>query len=261
MLIQRVLVAVVGIPLLIGLAYAGGLWLWVLLTLISFWGLREYYDLLQRMGINPLRVWGQLGGLALLLMVYWGRDFPTFFPQGALFLFLLVFLFAYPRYSLVDTAASYTGLLYVSGSLSHLLLLRFIPEWGFPLLLYSLILTWVNDTAAYLGGRFWGRRKLCPGLSPAKTWEGASSGLVGVVVTGVLVGPRLLPLSPWHLVPLAVLVAAAGQAGDLIESGIKRMAGAKDSGRFLPGHGGILDRFDSLFLVGPVVYYFWRFVT
>jgi len=194
-------------------------------------------------------------------MVYWGRDFPAFFPQGALFLFLLVFLFAYPRYSLADTAVSYAGLLYVSGSLSHLMLLRFVPEWGFSLLLYSLISTWVNDTAAYLGGLSWGKRKLCPGLSPAKTWEGALSGLAGVLVTSLTVGPRLLPLDAWHLAVLGVLAAAAGQAGDLIESGMKRMAGAKDSGHFLPGHGGILDRFDSLFLVGPVVYYFWRLVT
>ncbi|MGI9952016.1 phosphatidate cytidylyltransferase [Moorellaceae bacterium AZ2] len=261
MLGQRVLVAVLGIPLLIGVAYAGGLWLWALLTLISFWGLREYYNLLRRMGLNPLSVWGQLGSLTLLLLVYCGRDFPAFFPQMVLFLFLLVFLFAFPRYSLVDTAATYTGLLYVSGSLSHLLLLRFIPEWGFSLLVYTLLLTWVNDTAAYLGGRLWGRRKMCPLLSPAKTWEGALSGLIGALTAGVLAGERLLPQSLLRLACLAVLVAVAGQAGDLIESGIKRMAGAKDSGHFLPGHGGILDRFDSLFLVGPVVYYFWRFVT
>lgn len=261
MLGPRILVAIVGIPLLLLPAYAGGGYFLALIAILSFLGLREYYHLLKHMGLNPPMAWGQLGGLGLLVTVYLRQEFPPFLPQFLLFLFLLGFLLTFPRYSLAEAATSFLGVLYVAGSFSYLLLLRLIPGWGFSLLLFTLLLVWANDTAAYFAGKIWGRSKLCPILSPGKTWEGALGGLAGTLIVGVLIGSRLLPQGQLLLLILSLLVALAGQAGDLIESGIKRLAQVKDSGRFLPGHGGILDRFDSLFLVGPVVYYFWIFVS
>lgn len=119
---------------------------------------------------------------------------------------------------------------------------------------FPLVVTWVGDTGAYFGGRWLGKRSLAPELSPAKTVEGALMGLLAAVGAALLMSGWL----PWRL-PLAVtagaLVGAMGQIGDLWESGLKRMAGVKDSGAWIPGHGGVLDRFDGLFFAIPVTFY------
>jgi phosphatidate cytidylyltransferase len=138
-------------------------------------------------------------------------------------------------------------------------LLRLLPG-GAAILILTFLMTWANDTGAYFCGRIFGRRHPWPSLSPGKTWAGAIGGLLVTLVVAEVLGPLILPaLNSWLLAGLAILSAIAAQAGDLIESGFKRQAGVKDSGWLLPGHGGILDRFDSLLLVAPVVYYYLVF--
>ncbi|SMB95508.1 phosphatidate cytidylyltransferase [Thermanaeromonas toyohensis ToBE] len=261
MLWARVFVAVGGIPILLLVAYLGSVWLLGVVAIISFLGLREYHHLLRRLGLKPPVLIGYLGTLGILLAVYWQREFSTYLPFLLLWVFLGGFLLRFPRYSLADIGATFLGCLYIPGSLAHLFLLRAGQSGSFGLLLYTFLLTWVSDTAAYFIGRGLGSRKLCPVLSPGKTWEGAWGAGVVTVAVGVLLGIYLFSLGGWRALVLSFLITLAAQVGDLIESGMKRLAQVKDSSHLLPGHGGILDRFDSLFLVAPVVYYFWKWLA
>ena len=150
------------------------------------------------------------------------------------------------------------GILYIGWLLSHLVALRGLDDgrnWGF----FVLFVTWVSDTTAFLIGRKFGRHKLAPNISPGKTWEGAIGGICGAIIMSILFFTRTpfqLPLAYWQAIPLSVLVSILGQVGDLTESLLKRDMGVKDSGKLMPGHGGILDRFDSVIFAGIVVYYY-----
>jgi len=148
------------------------------------------------------------------------------------------------------------GTLYVSFCLAHLVLIRSMPE-GIAWLLVLSAVTAGGDTGAYYIGRAIGRHKLCPVISPGKTIEGAIGGILAGSVCAVMTGLYFLPqTSPFLIVLAAVLLSLVGIAGDLTESIIKRSAGLKDSGTLLFGHGGVLDRIDSLLLAGPVLYFF-----
>ena len=121
------------------------------------------------------------------------------------------------------------------------------------LMLFAII--WVGDSAGYYGGRAFGKHLLAPRVSPKKTVEGAVAGLLGSIFVGVIAGKWVLPEDWMNLIVLSAVTAIAGQIGDLAESTLKRSAGVKDSSSILPGHGGILDRLDSLFFAAPVFYW------
>lgn len=147
------------------------------------------------------------------------------------------------------------GIFYVSFTLSHFVLLRNLEDWK-PWVFFILIVTYFGDVAAFFSGTRWGRRKLSPLLSPKKTVEGALGGLLATVLAGYACKLVFFPaLTSFQALWVAALLSASGQLGDLLESLIKRSYGIKDSGRMLPGHGGILDRIDSILLAGPVGYY------
>jgi phosphatidate cytidylyltransferase len=150
------------------------------------------------------------------------------------------------------------GILYIGWLLSHLVALRGLDS-GRNLVFLVLFVTWVSDTTAFLIGRRFGRHKLAPAISPAKTWEGTTGGICGAIIVSILFftpTPFQLPLGGGQVILLSVLVSILGQVGDLIESLLKRNLGVKDSGRLMPGHGGVLDRIDRLILAGVVVYYY-----
>ncbi len=153
----------------------------------------------------------------------------------------------------VDCAA----LLLVAFPLSLLVPLHAAHGLGRRMVLFLLVLLWVGDSLAYFAGRAIGRHKMAAELSPGKTWEGAFANLAGSVAVG-FAAARWIALPPVHLCVMAGLANLAGQLGDLTESAYKRAAGAKDSGSLLPGHGGMLDRVDSLIFAAPVVWYYFR---
>ena len=149
------------------------------------------------------------------------------------------------------------GILYVGWLLGHLVALRGMED-GRNWVFFILFVTWVSDTFAYFVGKRLGRHLLAPGISPGKTWEGTAGGLGAAVAMGIVFftpTPFQLPMGYGQLILLAILVSVCGQLGDLVESLLKRNMGAKDSGSMMPGHGGVLDRFDSLILSAPVLYY------
>jgi phosphatidate cytidylyltransferase len=270
-MIQRVISGILGAVMLIGLICAGDIYFTLAIGLLVTLAVLEYAELLKRQNFRPQT--GVMIFISLLLLVfiqvtakYRGLDpmesfricerFLTLMLMVVFFMMSIIELFrGNPDQGLINVAANLFGTVYIGFMFAYILLLRFIPgPDGLIYVLFAALVTWANDSAAYFVGVNFGRHKLCPRISPKKSIEGSVGGLIGGLVGAALIG--LIFKKPlWIMLVLGVLVVAAGQFGDLIESIIKRNAGVKDSGSFLPGHGGVLDRFDSLLLAGPVVYY------
>jgi phosphatidate cytidylyltransferase len=168
--------------------------------------------------------------------------------------------------ALESWAWTLVGILYAGWMLSHYVMLRQLDD-GRELVIMAVFTTFACDTAAYFVGRAWGRHRMTPRISPNKTWEGAAGGFAGAVAAAAALcyllnlGDWSLPLSYPEAVGVGCLVGVGAQIGDLAESLVKRRAGVKDSGHLLPGHGGLLDRIDSLVFTGVIVYYFVLWVV
>jgi phosphatidate cytidylyltransferase len=251
---MRIITAIIGIPAMLVCAWQGGLLFLLFVFLVVLAGSFEFHKLVAKCGCkNPL-----------LLLVLGALIFPTAFfayPRllGALFFCYLLFCYLYYLYYFgsftpVDLGLTILAVLYVSCGFSHLLLLRQLDQ-GFWLVFYVFAIVWATDTGAYFTGINWGKHKLAPGISPHKTWEGFAGGVLGSMAAALLLtGLADLELGR-ILVLIAPLISVAGQLGDLFESGLKRYACTKDSGNLIPGHGGVLDRFDSMLWAAPLAYY------
>ena len=205
-----------------------------------------------------------LGGLALLPVLAALAGTSAALPAGIVLAAIGIMLFALLRYRTLPNpfeliSRSGFGALYIGMTSAHLLLLMQLPQ-GRHWLLFLTAITAASDTAAYYSGSLLGKHKLCPAISPGKTWEGFLGGLFGSLLAAFAVKFFFLPQEGilW-IGALALLLCCLGVAGDLSESMLKRACGVKDSGTLLPGHGGILDRVDSLLLTAPVLYYLLHF--
>lgn len=262
---QRIISALIGIPVLILLAYFGGIPLVIFVVLIAVVGLYELQRIYRRMHfqIPQFLVYGSAFLFPLLAYFTPGGREGGFLFTGMilmLILHLMLLVFAFPRFNMSDLAASYLGSCYVSVLLSYLILIRKMIPYGFPLLLLVFLLTWACDIGAYSIGRRFGRRALCPNLSPRKTIEGSIGGILFCSGTAA-VFQLFYPIFTYPKVLLfGFIVGCVVQIGDLVESAIKRMGKTKDSGVLIPGHGGILDRFDSLLFSAPVAYFFIKLI-
>ena len=153
-------------------------------------------------------------------------------------------------------SVSFIGIVYICFSLSYLVLIRYQND-GVGWIFFVLIVLWMGDTGAYIVGSMVGRRKLCPSISPNKTVEGAVAGVLFSLLAGLTCNQLFLTeMTSIHCVILTIAIAFTGQLGDLCESVFKRERGVKDSGNLLPGHGGMLDRIDSLLFAAPLLYYY-----
>ncbi|MEW5953538.1 MAG: phosphatidate cytidylyltransferase [Bacillota bacterium] len=254
MLWHRVLSALVGIPVILAAVWAGGIPLLVFTGLLLVLGLSELTGMLKRMELRPSRGLAIFGGLILLAGTYISGEREGSLVTLIIVLNLLAIVFWRRSFSPVDAATTIFCTFYV-GLIVYVYLLRSIPE-GLAWLLLLLACTWASDTMAYFAGRKFGRVRLAPDLSPGKTVEGAAGGVLGSIVAALIVA-QFYPQLPWlHLLILGFLVGLVGQLGDLVESALKRQTGVKDAGTLIPGHGGIMDRFDSMLLTAPLVYYY-----
>lgn len=258
MLWQRVMTAAIAIPVILILFYRAGFPLLLGSLLVVALGLYEFYRMARSMGHQPLTWWGYLIGLNCILFgiyLWHGQYFPHSLWM-LIVLSLMHFVVRFPKWTLSDLAVTYFGAFYVGGLLSFLIRLREFEPQGWVWVMLVFILTWTNDTAAYFVGSKVGRRPLCPKLSPKKTIEGLIGGMLFTTASSVIFGQLISgkALFLWGL--LGILAAVMGTMGDLMESTYKRLAQTKDSGNLFPGHGGVLDRLDSLLLVAPLVYYY-----
>ncbi len=249
---RRTLTAIVGIPLFLVPLYLGG-WVWTaLLVIIALLGAWEWIALTRTAGLVPVPAVIFPG----TLLVYGSAVFRPDLMVGAAALLAMTALLAqlWPAgRAQVPANAGVTvlGPLYVS-FFAALDLLRRLPD-GRAWTILVVASVWVADSAAYFGGRTFGRHLLAPVVSPKKTWEGAVSGEIGGIAAALVVAALAgLPLGPAAAV--GALAGTVGLIGDLSESALKRAARLKDSGTLLPGHGGVLDRFDAMLFVAPVAY-------
>jgi len=253
--LSRILVAAAGIPIVLGLLYLGGWWLFGLVALAALVALHEFYGMARPLrplvlagyvGVGSALVGAQLGGIEWMLAGF----LVTFLV--AFFLFLLARTRAPATVAISGTIL---GAAWIGLGLGCVLLLRDFPHHGRLTAFAVLIAVWADDTAAYLVGRLLGRHKFSPALSPAKTWEGFLAGTAAAVfVTFVALYDEDFLSIPESLA-LGAVVAIAGALGDLFESALKRDLQVKDSGTLLAGHGGMLDRVDALLFAVPAAYF------
>lgn len=269
MLLHRVLSAAIGIPLGIVVVWKGGVWLAFAVALLAVLGFQEYHAALRLRHVEALREIGFPAVLALAAGPYFlsGLDL-LFFLQGVLVLVAVASLsfhiFAPVEGSkLASAAATVLGVVYIGFLFGFSVMVREMPgpapagalPFGLRLFLLVWLATMAADTGAYACGKAFGRRPLCPAISPGKTVEGAIGGLLGALLTAAAFG-TWFQFALWHSLALGVLMAVVGLVGDLGKSVIKRDVGVKDFGSLIPGHGGVLDRFDSTLVNMPVAYFF-----
>lgn len=277
-LIYRFATAILLVPITIGVIVAGGWLLAGALAGLAAGGAYEFYRLAARRKIHALV---GIGCAASASFVIAALGSPTtsglrlwFMTIGLLFVTAVVTMLTrtVDQQPFATIGITIAGALWTGGSLVFLVLLRSLVAdlsvvhvrseqlAGAALALFPVVLVWSNDSLAYIAGRRWGSRRLLPRVSPGKSWEGAIAGFAGTLLVSVIY--TLVVFQMWLALPIAgfsgaicgVLVGLVGPLGDLAKSAVKREAGVKDAGRIFPGHGGIIDRFDALFIVLPLVY-------
>jgi phosphatidate cytidylyltransferase len=279
-LARRVGFAAAAIPVALFLVWYGGLPLALFLALAGVLGTRELFDLAQRGDIRPARVIGLASAAAVAPITYATIAAPDVrsvmvdaWPYAAALWLIAVLSWGLlartpAERPLSSVAVTVLAVAYTGGLPAFLLAIRHSGferrSWaGAWLVFYPLVVTWVVDTAAMFGGRAIGGPKLAPTVSPGKTRSGSLAGVAGGLLVAPLFGAGVFPrvgieIPLWQLVAMAAVLGVIGQIGDLAESLFKREAGVKDSSHLIPGHGGVLDRLDSLYFVIPVAAAMYR---
>ncbi|MDO9334443.1 MAG: phosphatidate cytidylyltransferase [Dehalococcoidales bacterium] len=272
MLKKRIFTTLWSLPLLTTIIWFGEPWLFTtFVAIVGLLAILEFYRLVSRLKVSPIYIFGILWTLFFIVirnpllpdLIEPYFDFnlvvPILFSAGII-ISLTALLTRKEKFNAFPAWAwTFAGILYVGWLLGYIVALRGIED-GRNWVFYALFCTFGSDTAAFFIGRAIGKHKLAPSISPSKTWEGAIGGLLGAVgVSFLFLLPTPITLTSqlnwWQAVVLGLLVSVFGQVGDLVESLFKRNVGAKDSGTLFPGHGGILDRMDSIVFAVVVVYY------
>jgi phosphatidate cytidylyltransferase len=266
----RIIVGVIGIPLIIALAYAGNHIFLVFCVIVSFLCMNEFYNLFEKPESNPGILTQWIGGLSfhktvflsissLIVVCFYLEDI-----NYVLILYFLMFIYlilneVFKREKHFEAIGTWLlSIVYIStpfGLLSLMNSTKFIGEFGADYAIIIMGLVWTSDTFAYFGGRTFGKHKLAERISPKKTWEGSIIGFAFTLIIGVLIKVFFdAGFSYAHIITVSVITGVFAQIGDLFESNLKRSVQIKDSSQLIPGHGGFLDRFDSLLFTVPAVY-------
>jgi phosphatidate cytidylyltransferase len=267
---QRVAAAAVFVPLFVVITSAGGFPFLALIDLVIVLGLLEFYAMMRVKGMHPYRTIGVASGLTLSTYIY--------FRSGQFANFVLTFIVIAlmglelsrrdNRRAVYHVATTIFGVIYVAYLSSHFVLLRELPNLvgmpyaaGASFVFLVVVVTWAADTGAYAVGSLFGAHTLLPRVSRHKTWEGALGGVLFGAAAGAAASFTFAGfLALWQGLVVGTLAALVGLLGDLFESMLKRDAEIKDTSQLIPGHGGVLDRFDSLLFTAPLIYYFLKFV-
>jgi len=258
MLRHRILTAVVGLPLLIAIIWFGEPWFTILIAAMSALAGWEFYRMAGGLRVQPITYFGI--AWILLLIVSPHCPYPPTLPfliTSAIVVSLIWLLFRRPRdQAFPNWAWTMAGILYIGWMLSYWVQLRGLED-GRELVFLAMFTTFASDTSAFFIGRTWGKHALVPAISSGKTWEGAIGGLLSSIAASLIISVIFtLPFSYWQIALVGLIISVFAQLGDLVESLLKRNTGVKDASKLIPGHGGILDRLDSLIFTGVIVYYF-----
>ena len=262
MLKKRVATAVLLLPLVVIVVWFNEPVPW-LAVFAAIWGVLaawEFYRAVTNSGqkVPPLTYFGLLWTLLFIISPLFDYPYLNLLLLASAVVLPAIWFLArrYREGAFAGWAWTVAGILCIGWLLSHFVALREL-DFGRDWVLFALFVTFASDSAAYFVGSAIGKHRLAPGISPKKTWEGAAGGVVGAIGVGLLLVMLLdLPISYIQAVPLAIAVSIFGQLGDLLESLFKRTVGVKDSGKAMPGHGGFLDRMDSVVFAGAFVYYY-----
>ncbi|EGO63187.1 phosphatidate cytidylyltransferase [Acetonema longum] len=271
MLLKRIITALIGIPVAVYIINYGS---WLFTAVISFIAViawLEFARMLRQKDVCISKFWGIIAILLFMATAWLGNTLEISFTIWLFLLLLAGILVLYPdRVRIPDIIFTFFGIVYIGASFTYFVLLRFTQEsftlstaagaldMGAAYLWVAFVGTWSSDTFAYFCGTCWGKHKLCPVISPGKTYEGFFGGLAGCILVVTALGCFFsFPLV--HTFAIGAVVGLVAPLGDLLESALKRYCGVKDSGTLLPGHGGVLDRFDSLLFAVPVVYFYVYF--
>ncbi len=259
----RIISSLIMVPLL-GLVFLGGIPLFVAVAVISLIAMHEFYKGFEHMNIHPMRIPGYVFGAMLLgiIFVFLFSDADTAKLSEGLLLWVFVTtagglslsLFL-KKHDIVDSLVTIIGVIYLPFFFMHVALISQLPE-NSNMIWLVFITAFCTDIFAYFAGMLLGKHKLCPEISPKKTVEGSIGGIIGSICISALFGQLVCPQHIAGCVAMGLIGSLFAQCGDLIASSFKRKMGIKDYGNLIPGHGGILDRFDSVVLTAPFIYYY-----
>jgi phosphatidate cytidylyltransferase len=275
MLKKRIITALVGITIIVPIIWFGEPWFTIMLVVCGALGTFEFFRLVNAAKVPPLTCFGIIWAVlliisrnsALLSLINSYFDTTLLMPLllTSAIILPLIWLVLRPRKSETFTGWVWTiaGILYIGWLLGYFVSIRGIDsensEVGRNWVFFTLFTTFASDSTAFFVGRALGKRHLAPLISPGKTWEGAIGGVIGAIIVSLLFTlptPLKVNLNWAQAIALGLVVSVMGQLGDLAKSLFKRNTGAKDSSQLMPGHGGFLDRMDSVFFAGVVVYYY-----
>lgn len=247
---KRFFSGLIGLALLIFIVSNGGYLLSFAVYIVSIIGLRELYKAVENINITPVYSVGYLGATGLFInIILQGKYSGLIFTL--IIISLLILVVVNKKISIVDASITLLGIIYIPFLLFHIIYLdNNIYIW------LVFIIAFGTDTFAYIAGSLFGKRKLCPQISPKKTVEGSIGGIIGSTILLIIFSIYFNLQPMWKIILLSIIGSMISQLGDLAASKIKRTCGIKDYGSIMPGHGGVLDRFDSIIFATPVIYYY-----
>ena len=269
MLLTRVISAVIAIAVLVVVMISPGIYMNIVVSIIALLGLSELFNAFNTGSYKPVKWIGYLSVIYVVL-IGWLKGFGineliNITAFIILILSLTCVVFSRNKITFLDIAVTLFAITYVTYLSSFIILTRDMDK-GNLFVWFILIGGWLTDSSAYFIGKFWGRNKLITDLSPKKTIEGAAGGTLGGTIAVVLYGLLLnsyfaVNIQLVHYIILGLLLSVFAQIGDLLASAIKRTTNIKDFGNIMPGHGGVIDRFDSIFVIAPIVYFYFKYIA